>query len=570
MRYFIAAYQRGYRWNPLQVVQLLEDVREFTKRRNPQPDQFYCLQPIVVKAGEDGSFEVVDGQQRLTTLLLILRYFNELLVEKRRLRLFTLAYETRPSLEDFLSDPTLEKGKSNIDFSHLFDAMQAIEKWFDARETEVEPVKAAFLNQTKVIWFQLAANDDPVAAFTRLNVGKIPLTNDELIRALFLRRPSEAQDSQNDLQLRIAHEWDLVEKTLQNDAFWYFISNEKSESENRIGFVFRLLAESDGMDKLEANDAYGVFYHFSRRLSSETADPELEWRRAKQKFMTLEEWFNDRNLFHIVGFLIHDGLSINEIARMAHDITKDRFERLLRERVYKTVFGPIPIPPTIGAIEESVGDALDSLQYHRHASKIRSVLLLFNIATLLENPRSNIRFQFDSFKEGSWDIEHVRSVSPDNLNTVALRTAWLNELLGYFSSQNSEPELCEDIREFLNLPNPKSRVDEFNRLYEELVSFFNESTQPEPDHRVSNLVLLDDGTNRSYKNAVFALKRQRLLSLDRAGIFVPLCTRNVFLKCYSERVEHVMFWQESDRESYAKAMASTISRFFVGDTETIQ
>jgi uncharacterized protein with ParB-like and HNH nuclease domain len=133
MRYFIAAYQRGYRWNPLQVVQLLEDVRDFTKRRNPQPVQFYCLQPIVVKAVDDGSFEVVDGQQRLTTLLLILRYFNELLVEKRRLKLFTLAYETRPSLEDFLAEPTSEKGKSNIDFAHLYDAMQAIEKWLFRR-----------------------------------------------------------------------------------------------------------------------------------------------------------------------------------------------------------------------------------------------------------------------------------------------------------------------------------------------------------------------------------------------------------------------------------------------------
>jgi hypothetical protein len=156
------------------------------------------------------------------------------------------------------------------------------------------------------------------------------------------------------------------------------------------------------------------------------------------------------------------------------------------------------------------------------------------------------------------------------LNTVALRAAWLDELLGYFSSQDAEPELCEDIREFLGLPNPKSRVDEFNRLYERLVGVFNESTQPEPDHRISNLVLLDDGTNRSYKNAVFALKRQRLLLLDRAGIFVPLCTRNVFLKCYSERVEHVMFWQESDRESYAKAMTITISRFFMGHTGTIR
>ena len=53
-RYYIAAYQRGYRWTPLQVMQLLEDIREFTKRRSPQPDEFYCLQPPVMRIGEGG------------------------------------------------------------------------------------------------------------------------------------------------------------------------------------------------------------------------------------------------------------------------------------------------------------------------------------------------------------------------------------------------------------------------------------------------------------------------------------------------------------------------------------
>src|SRR5438552_4122059 len=105
-RYLIASYQRGYRWSPLQVTQLLEDIREFTRRRDPQPDEFYCLQPLVLKVSAGGGFEVVDGQQRLTTLLLILRHFNERLADKYRQDLFTLDYETRPNLLDFLNQPT--------------------------------------------------------------------------------------------------------------------------------------------------------------------------------------------------------------------------------------------------------------------------------------------------------------------------------------------------------------------------------------------------------------------------------------------------------------------------------
>ena len=114
-RFFIAAYQRGYRWAPLQVTQLLDDIREFTKRRNPQPEEFYCLQPLVLKAMNEGGYEVVDGQQRLTTLLLVLRHFNERLAEKYQQQLYTLDYETRPNLMEFLKNPSKELAESNVD-----------------------------------------------------------------------------------------------------------------------------------------------------------------------------------------------------------------------------------------------------------------------------------------------------------------------------------------------------------------------------------------------------------------------------------------------------------------------
>ena len=106
LRFLVPEYQRGYRWSQLQVTQLLEDIREFVHRPKPEPDEFYCLQPLVIKARPDGTFEVVDGQQRLTTLLLIMRHFNQRLAEKYRLTLYSLTYSTRPSLDVFLQDPT--------------------------------------------------------------------------------------------------------------------------------------------------------------------------------------------------------------------------------------------------------------------------------------------------------------------------------------------------------------------------------------------------------------------------------------------------------------------------------
>ena len=140
-RYFIASYQRGYRWSALQVTQLLEDIREFTRRRDPQPEEFYCLQPLVLKVSVEGGYEVVDGQQRLTTLLLILRHFNERLTEKFQQQLFTLDYETRPNLLDFLDHPTESLANSNADYFHLFGAVKTIEKWVRDHDNEVDEIK---------------------------------------------------------------------------------------------------------------------------------------------------------------------------------------------------------------------------------------------------------------------------------------------------------------------------------------------------------------------------------------------------------------------------------------------
>src|SRR5262245_15422767 len=75
--YWIPAYQRGYRWSPLMVTQLLDDLWEFIQ--TPDSGQFYCLQPIVIKSHMDGKYEVVDGQQRLTTIYILLTFLQDLL-----------------------------------------------------------------------------------------------------------------------------------------------------------------------------------------------------------------------------------------------------------------------------------------------------------------------------------------------------------------------------------------------------------------------------------------------------------------------------------------------------------
>jgi hypothetical protein len=211
-----------------------------------------------------------------------------------------------------------------------------------------------------------------------------------------------------------------------------------------------------------------------------------------------------------------------------------------------------------------MADQLDGLEYGPDSRRIRSILLLFNLATLLQNSKSNMRFQFESFKGDQWDIEHVRSVAPDRPGTWKGQVEWMRGCLDYLRSAHESPALQTDIQRYIDL-SPQEATDAlFDDLYGEVLRYFREADLEEADNSISNLVLLDYATNRSYKNAVFAVKRRQVLSLDRDGVFVPLCTRNVFLKCYNQQVEHLIFWTQNDRDGYRRAMIDTLYAFFNG------
>ena len=572
-RFWIPAYQRGYRWTPLQVTQLLDDVWEFIQGSEEGSRQaFYCLQPLVIKARDSGDFEVVDGQQRLTTIYILLTYLKDI-VSLLGKAPFQIHYETRGEAnEPFLEDIDIERAEENIDFFFMCEARKAIETWVSERDSShTLKLLQHLLNDdeagrnVKVIWFQLAENDNSVDAFTRLNVGKIPLTNDELIRALFLKRTLSEETEAMKSELKIAYEWDRFEKALQADAFWYFLNNQDGQGQNRIGFLFELVVETEDQPDTVKHDAYRIFYAYSEKLKDESIALKEEWLKIKKTFMMLKEWFEDKKLYHIVGFLIHQGVDINQIRLLSEKITKSTFEQKLREEIFAKVIGETSLNEfNKEELHEQISETLNDLRYGRDSSKIRSILLLFNLATLLENSQSNLRFQFDSFKRDEWDIEHVRSVASYRPVRHHDRVAWLKLCLGYLKTKKMENEFCSELEEFVKLSQNDALDSVFTSLYERVLEVFKETDQDEDDvdNGIANLTLLDRSTNRSYKNAVFALKRQRLLSLDQSGIFVPLCTRNVFLKCYSPQADNVMFWSDEDRDAYLAVMVNTLTKFF--------
>lgn len=176
--FLVPSYQRGYRWGRHEVEQLLSDIRD--------SEGDYYLQPVVVRSGD--KLELIDGQQRLTTLYLILRYIKRKHLPSAEVG-FTLEYETRPTSRAFLEEPDAATSGTNIDFFHIHQAATFIQEWFDEQD---EPTTALdfYLNglqkRVYVIWYEVADDVDSRDLFTRLNIGRIPLTDAELVKAVLL------------------------------------------------------------------------------------------------------------------------------------------------------------------------------------------------------------------------------------------------------------------------------------------------------------------------------------------------------------------------------------------------
>lgn len=70
--YVIPIYQRNYAWTATEIEQLIEDIDSLELQSNDH----YFLGNLIVNLIDDRKYEVIDGQQRLTTLYLLLKYLN--------------------------------------------------------------------------------------------------------------------------------------------------------------------------------------------------------------------------------------------------------------------------------------------------------------------------------------------------------------------------------------------------------------------------------------------------------------------------------------------------------------
>ena len=596
MKFFIPSYQRGYRWTEQQVKDLLSDIWEFSKKKK-QEYEFYCLQPLVVKRKDEdvlssikaaasieevetllrGAWEVIDGQQRLTTLFIILSVLGNTSV-------YSLEYETRNSSKDFLKSIDEKKKDDNIDYYHIFQSKQAVLSWFDNDVIDKKGFRETLLNKVRFIWYE-SVGEDPIKVFTRLNIGKISLTNAELIKALFLNRSNFGEKDSEHLKLRqqeIASEWDNIEYTLQNDELWLFLHEKGYDRPTRIDFIFDLICEQNKLElkdekyRMIGSDDYRTFRYFYEYFNSVQSDIEKCWSEVKAYFQTFREWYEDLELYHYVGYLIVYGHTIsNLVAEWNDSEDKYSFVRKLKQKIN---------------VEISKCPPLD-FQYRTDGSdkgKCKPILLFHNIQAIVDQNKNNLdnekyqigifyKFPFHLYKIESWDVEHINSNTTNEEDDVMTQKQWLMNV--YLSA---DKEIQEKILVYFDEKNEEQRKKLFYEIKENFPQ--TEVWTPEEKNRIWNYTLLDSSTNRSYGNALFSGKRRVIIGKDKGmkipipkmtkdgklqlveegkaeSSFVPICTKRVFMKYYSAIMSDANYWtKEIDAEGYLNDIKECLNK----------
>ena len=534
--FFVPSYQRGYRWDESQVTALLNDVHE-------NGEKPYCLQPIVVRKGDDSRYELIDGQQRLTTLFIIYKFMKTIfpVVELK----YSLIYETRKENQEFFDNmDDEENANSNIDFYFIHQAYRTVKNWFSAKgATQSIYIVTDFLkrfdNSVKVIWHELQAADEKeaIALFTRLNIGRIPLTNAELVKALFLCQTDQVTKSK---QMEISLQWDTIERELHDDDLWYFLTKKNAVTyATRIELLFDFMA-GKGDDEREQ---FFTFLHFIKQRENLL---EL-WDGILRYYYRLKEWYKNDKLYHKIGYLVATGTStIDLLMNETKELKKSAMDALLDDKIRQSIDSKKPY---------------SELSYQNDPGIITNILLLFNVISLLQNG-SGARFPFKEFNNESWSLEHIHAQHSLKLNTQEKWKEWLRLHIDSVNKLEGTEKLLDEMNEAI--ANERLSDIKFNELADKITTLFSEQGDTEYVHSISNMALLQCSKNAALSNALFDAKCRMIREMDANGQFIPYCTKMVFMKYYSSDKQNSIslnFWGQKDREAYVAKMNEVLKDY---------
>ena len=560
-KFAIPPYQRGYKWERKDIVRLLDDVNSFNS--DNELDLFYCLQNITLVENRE-YFNVVDGQQRLTTLAVILSYLGEYQLIAGRLQ-----YNIREETEAFLSEYIYKSSRireinsweqlleiasaagKDYDFQdiyYLFSAYKAVQQWFEMRNFPTSEMKAKILDCVKVI-VNLPRNIDEQELFENLNGKRVPLDGADLIRALIITRVAKKEFGEfgdsikqnvliNERRVRIGSMLDAINLWWTDEnkkTYFRQFSKEVSVADSNsvafdnasypINFLYKLyaLAYNDGEMSIEL---------FEKKSTEDGFLQELQMLQR-----TIENWYNDTELYHLTLFsMIYaaDGNKEKRIDRLSfkklYEIwqTKNRraFIKYLKDRIAQTdTFDELMKQVDISdkANEET------ALKESWYDQKLVAVATLLDIIHLLALNGSD-RLPAPYFRAHKEDLEHIFPQTPigDKIKDKSKQTQILYEYIEIINNYLPAESHISVSPEEINW-NDKEWKESIKNLINNTVK------QVIPIDSLGNMCVLHESVNRGFGNDFFLEKRIDIMRKSQEGYFIRPHVYEAFNKIFYQR-----------------------------------
>lgn len=612
--FVIPYYQRGYRWSEIQVEKLLNDFSEFYegKKNSENVGSYYCLQPIVVKRilpdsictrlgqnfkseANTDYYEVVDGQQRLTTLYILLKILND-----DTTALFDLVYErdiksgfarkqcldTITSIDPNTFDPTA-KG-STADEYYMKNACVTMKKWITQKKNSINFYIKSDLEQvlrsTVVIWYELphGGSVNCYEVFRNINNGKIPLTDAELVKAMLLNRkffsPSAADAAVRNRiisqsQDLYARQWDEIQRALSKPDVWSFITGGHDfKVHTRIDLLFKILVRKEAADVV--NEDLGLFSHYETQLSQrKTIDNKVEYIRSVFEkllglYRTIQDWYENPVIYNYIGHII----TFSGKKKSDWKLT-DRLDLIIElEKDYHTLSHQFFINDLKCRIKKNLPNVitLSDLNYKNDRKIIVQLLMLFNIEELNV---LNRRFNFILEANDEWSVEHIKAQHDEIVSDGDRKDHLMKEherilkIIELERDDATKKKLAIVLKDLEDVMHASELTKEIFGAIASRIDLEVDGFDSDDSHRLGNLALLSQKSNSSFSNSPFYQKREKMLEwIAHPKKNIPHSTERVFLKLYSPQIYSLDFtrWGMQDFNAYLAHIEDTLKEFIGG------
>ena len=612
MSYFnIPEYQRGYKWNAEDVKTLLNDLKAFEESK-PKEGHFYCLQNITIVPDKERScFNVVDGQQRLTTMYILLSYLRKFhnlegfafIPECLR---YSVREETAKVLRENIStgaiwETTIDPHNSSYkDEWYIKDVANGIQEWFNDKDNDIS--NDIITDKLQIIINKMDVGNEE-SIFAGLNGGKVDLDGADLVRAELITRSSREKYGEtstpaktNEFRVRIGIEIDEMNRWWADEDhkkyFQQFLrqSTTKNAQFNAdlypIDLLYQLYYECDKDQEEPLNFRFFEHGRDTNNMPNDHDHWEL-YDSVVEMHKNLQEWYEDNQIYHWLGFLFFNFKNRSEVNfrsiyrkwtkwkkwKEESFIRKAEFLAYIRSVVKKGLLHPYVSEENDGKEIERLLTAITNTEQDWYADQngiIDKVLIMMDIMICTDMyiynqkqkedySHKKERIPVDYLKRNNEDKEHIRSCTPNDAEGKEIRDKkkWIDHITELYitsSVKDEERQFGEDIlaklKTFWNEELSDSQIQELNQI-------MNRYSQ----NSIGNLVLLNQKINRGYRNDPFQKKIQRIIAeYMRQVNYVRPYTLMVFLSIVDSKIADWR-WTHANIKSNAENIRKQVESF---------